>query len=47
MSAGTKGGNFVSKTQKLKKTNKKKNELTLPPQAAEASLAVDKPTNVF
>lgn len=48
MSAGTKGGNFVSKTQELKKNKQtKKKVLTLPPQAAEASLAVDKPTNVF
>lgn len=36
------------KHRNLKKTNKqKKKVLTLPPQAAEASLAVDKPTNVF
>lgn len=42
-----KGGNFVSKTQELKKQTNKKKVLTLPPQAAEASLAVDKPTNVF
>lgn len=35
------------KHRNLKNKQTKKKVLTLPPQAAEASLAVDKPTNVF
>lgn len=35
------------KHKNLKNKQTKKKVLTLPPQAAEASLAVDKPTNVF